>query len=292
MTHSPAALKAQFDDQGYLVIHELLPAEFVSRLREVTEGFVAQAQRDELDDPLYDVIRDTQGTSQLRRITSPETVHPTYAEAMRFEPLLDIVAALLGGTVRFDHGKLNFKPPSGGAALEWHQDWAFYPQTNDNMLAVGLMIEECTLENGPLMVIPGSHKGPVYDHNQNGEFVGAAKSQDLGDELAKAVTLTAPAGSVSIHHVRTLHASMANRSITKRPLCLFSYAAVDAFPIFHRYEWEEFNSRILRGEETRVPRIEANPVRVPEPTAPPADGATSRSIFHVQEKMEEGALFN
>ncbi len=292
MTHSPATLKAQFDEQGFLLVPELFPADFMARLRAVTESFVAQAQRDELDDPLYDTIRDGQGVTQLRRITSPETVHAIYAEAMRYEPLLDIISVLLGGTVRFDHGKLNFKPPSGGAALEWHQDWAFYPQTNDNMLAVGLMIEDCTLENGPLMVIPGSHKGPVYDHNQNGEFVGAAKSQDLEHVLANAVTLTAPAGSVSIHHVRTLHASTANRSTTNRPLCLFSYAAVDAFPIFHRYDWEEFNSRILRGEETRIPRIEANPVRVPEPTVPPEDGSTSRSIFYVQEKMEEGALFN
>lgn len=289
---SLSALKAQFDEQGYLVVPELFPAETVAQLRSVTADFVAQAQRDELDDPLFDTICDDQGVTQLRRITSPETVHSVYDAAMRHEPLLDIVGTLLGGTIRFDHGKLNFKPPSGGAALEWHQDWAFYPQTNDDMLAVGLMIEDCTLDNGPLMVIPGSHRGPVYDHNQNGEFVGAAKAQDLGPELDKAVTLTAPAGSVSIHHVRTLHASMANRSTTNRPLCIFSYAAVDAFPIFDRYDWAEFNARILRGEETWAPRIVANPVRLPEPRRPSQDGAASPSIFYVQEKMEEGTLFN
>ncbi len=292
MSNSLASLKQQYDEQGYLVVPELFPAEFVARLRETTRSFVEQAQRDELDDPLFDLIRDREGISQLRRITSPEQVHPIYDEAMRFEPLVDIVAELLGGTVRFDHGKLNFKPPSGGVALEWHQDWAFYPQTNDDMLAIGLMIEDCTLENGPLMVIPGSHRGPVYDHNQNGEFVGAVRAQDLGGELNKAVTLTAPAGSVSVHHVRTLHASMANRSTTNRPLCLFSYAAVDAFPIFHRYEWTEFNARILRGEETNQPRLVANPVRVSEPTPPSPDGYQSRSIFHVQANMEDGALFN
>lgn len=292
MAQSHDDLKSQFDAQGYLVIQELFSPELIGRLRHVTNDYVAQAQRDELDGPLFDVITDANGVSQLRRITNPEQVHAVYDEAMRYEPLLDIVSTLLDGTIRFDHAKLNFKPPSGGAALEWHQDWAFYPHTNDDLLAVGLMIEDCTLENGPLMVIPGSHKGPVYDHNQSGEFVGAAKSHDLGDEINKAVTLTAPAGSVSIHHVRTLHASTANRSTNNRPLCLFSYAAVDAFPIFHRYDWDEYNARILRGTETRIPRIEANPVRVPEPTAPPEDGSTSRSIFHVQEKMEEGALYN
>lgn len=292
MAHHLQTLEKQFEADGYLVVQDLFPAEFVARLRAVTNDYVASAQQDKLRGPLFDLIRDESDVPQLRRITSPETVHAIYDEAMRFGPLIDIVAQLLGGTVRFDHGKLNFKPPSGGAALEWHQDWAFYPHTNDNLLAVGVMIEDCTVENGPLMVIPGSHKGPVYDHNQNGEFVGAASAKELGSAIDRAVTLTAPAGSVSIHHVRTLHASTANRSMNNRPLCLFSYAAVDAFPIFHRYDWEEFNARILRGAETRSPRIEPNPVIVPEPTAPPEDGSTSRSIFHVQEKMEEDVLYN
>ena len=56
--------------------------------------------------------------------------------------------------------KINIKAPEYGAAVEWHQDWAFYPHTNDDLLAIGVALDDCEEENGPLMVIPGSHKGP------------------------------------------------------------------------------------------------------------------------------------
>ena len=49
---------------------------------------------------------------------------------------------LLGQVVRLQTTKLNTKAPGGGAAVEWHQDWAFYPHTNDDLLAIGLMLED------------------------------------------------------------------------------------------------------------------------------------------------------
>ena len=282
-----AALKSTYDKQGYLVVEKLFDDELLSELKAATQGYVSAVAERKLDGELLDHFQNEDGVPQLRRIVSPEAFADVYDRAMRYEPLLDIVQTLLGGTVRFDHGKLNFKPPSGGAAVEWHQDWAFYPQTNDDMLAVGIMLEDCTLENGPLMVLPGSHKGAIFDHHQNGNFVGGINASNLGDVPDKAVPLTAPAGSISIHHVRMLHGSTANRSKTNRPLLLFNYVAVDAFPIFHSYDWEEFNSRILRGKPTFEPRLEAVPARVHAPTRKTDDGFSTGSLFDLQQGMEE-----
>ena len=291
MARDLPVLKERYSRDGYLVVEKLLPDDLVAELRQTTRTFVDAIAKGTLEGERLDWFAGADGVRQLRRIVDPEKVHATYDRVMRHEPLLDIVQTLLGGTVRFDHGKLNFKPPSGGAAVEWHQDWAFYPQTNDDMLAVGVMIEDCTLENGPLMVVPGSHNGPVYDHHNDGHFVGGIHSRLLDDILPKAVTLTAPAGSISIHHVRTLHGSTANRSALNRPLLLFNYVAVDAFPVFHKYDWEEFNSRILRGEPTPVPRLADVPIRVPEPTPKPKDGYVTGSLFELQQEMD-GALYS
>ena len=60
-----------------------------------------------------------------------------------------------------------------GAAVEWHQDWAFYPQTNDDVLAIGVLIDDLRPENGPLMVFPGTHRGPTFDHHSEEVFAGA-----------------------------------------------------------------------------------------------------------------------
>ncbi len=285
------ALKTRYDRDGYLVIENLFPSEMLDELQYFTRNFVDSVANNTLEGELLDTFENDDGVKQLRRIACPEKFHEVYDRAMRFEPLLDIVQKLLGGTVCFDHGKLNFKPPSGGAAVEWHQDWAFYPQTNDDMLAVGVMLGDCTLENGQLMVVPGSHKGPVYDHHNKGYFVGGINSADLGDTLDKAVPVVAPAGSISVHHVRTLHGSTANRGTTNRPLLLFNYLAVDAFPMFHRYDWEEFNSRILRGDVTYSPRLEPVPARVPDPAPKPKDGYSTGSLFELQQDMD-GALYS
>ncbi|MCG8441472.1 MAG: phytanoyl-CoA dioxygenase family protein, partial [Caulobacterales bacterium] len=138
-------------------------------------------------------------------------------------------------------------------------------------------IEDCTPENGPLMVVPGSHKGPVYDHHLDGMFVGGIAPSVLGTELDKAISLTAPAGSISLHHVRTLHASGENVSDRERPLLLYSYTAVDAFPVFAEFDLEEYDRRIVRGEPTRSPRATGIPMRLPLPRPPEAD-----SIFDNQ----------
>lgn len=284
-------LLSQYRQDGYLVIESLFPPDMVKALQSATQSHVDAVTNGAVHHKLLDTITAPSGDPALRRITDPEAYDSVYDQAMRYEPLLDIVEALLGGSIRFDHGKLNFKPPSGGAAVEWHQDWAFYPQTNDDMLAVGIMIEDATEDNGPLMVIPGSHQGPVYCHHQAGKFVGAVHADELHDVINDAVALTAPAGSVSIHHVRMLHGSGINRSKANRPLLLFNYLAVDAFPVFHHYEWEAFNQRILRGTATFSPRIEQVPMRVPNPAAQSDDAYSSGSLFDLQSGMQ-GATFN
>ena len=96
------------------------------------------------------------------------------------------VAELLDGTVRFDHGKLNFKPPSGGGALDWHQDYPFYPNTNTDMLAVGIMIEDCTPENVAAnwdkITDPSGQSEYTDGSKQTASFLGHA-ARNLGIEL-------------------------------------------------------------------------------------------------------------
>ncbi|MBC6407643.1 MAG: hypothetical protein GDA40_05695 [Rhodobacteraceae bacterium] len=115
----------------------------------------------------------------------------------------------------------------------------------------------------PLRVIPGSQKGPVYDHHKDGLFIGGIEASALQDQLDEAVALTAPVESISIHHVRMLNASSENGSDRERPLLLFSYTAVDAFPIFEAPSLVEFDNRILRGDRTFSPRLTAVPARLP-----------------------------
>ncbi|MEM9043783.1 MAG: phytanoyl-CoA dioxygenase family protein [Pseudomonadota bacterium] len=291
-------IKSDYAQDGYVVLERFMPDDLIEELRAETDRFVAAARSNSLVGGNFDVI-DTPTGPDLRRIADPEAASDVYDRAMRWEPLVDLVTELLGGTCRFDHGKLNFKPPSGGGALDWHQDYAFYPYTNQDMLAVGIMIEDCTEENGPLMVIPGSHRnkqgidgGPIFDHHQNGVFVGGVKSHAMGGLDETAVALTAPAGSISIHHTATFHASTANRGTKNRPLLLYNYFAADAFPVYYNYDWSAFNARLLRGEVVHAPRYDPLPCKVPQPLPQAAADSLSGSIYDAQAQLEGGAILS
>ncbi len=263
---------SRYREQGYLLLQNVIPESTLIRLRQAIGRYVEKSRSATCSNHEFDL--DAGHTAQrprLRRLKDPHLRDPVFRELAASDVIVEPAAQLLNGTVRFDHSKLNFKHPDASAEIHWHQDWAFYPHTNDDILAVGVMIEDCTPESGPMRVIPGSHLGPLYDHHFRGLFAGAVADDQLADLISGAVDLTGPAGSVSIHHVRTLHASANCTADTTRPLLLLSYAAVDAFPVFDAYDLAEFDSRILRGEPVRSGRMEAIPVRLPLPRQAGAD---------------------
>ena len=50
--------------------------------------------------------------------------------------MLAAVTQLIGGNLRLQHCKLNWKPPTKGTGeVDWHQDFPFLPHTNYDVLA-------------------------------------------------------------------------------------------------------------------------------------------------------------
>jgi ectoine hydroxylase-related dioxygenase (phytanoyl-CoA dioxygenase family) len=204
----------------------------------------------------------------VRRIKNPHLNDPAYADLVRHPGIVAALCDLWGPNLRFDTAKLNMKSAGFGAAVEWHQDWAFYPHTNDDLAAVGVMMDDMALENGPLMIIPGSHRGPIYDHHADGCFCGAMDPETCGVDFSKAIALTGPAGSITIHHVRAVHGSAPNTSDRDRRLLLFQFRAADAWPLVSRpATLEAFDALMVAGESTLEPRLTPVPVRLPLPPA-------------------------
>ena len=272
---------AFYQKNGYLGVPNVLTADEVEALQRVTDEFVEASRLIATHTNVYDLEPDHSATNpRVRRLKEPANHHEVYANAIRNDRILDIVEQLVGPGVRTNGNKLNMKSAGFGSPVEWHQDWAFYPHTNDDLLAVGVCIDEMTLENGALLVIPESHTGPVYNHHQNGRFCGAVNDEAFTSKGEVAITL--PAGGISIHHVRTLHGSAPNLSSKPRRLLLFQYAAVDAWPLTSIGDWDSFNKNLLRGEPIWRPRLTAVPVSMP---FPPAE--RGGSIYETQTILEK-----
>ena len=272
MTSLTADQIAFYREQGYLVLAGLFsPAEVsemrqdVARMLDGARGLTGHTGRYDLDDS------HRPEAPRVRRVKQPHTASELFARIVRDERILAPVRDLCGAALRLQGSKLNLKSAGYGAPVEWHQDWAFYPHTNDDILAVGLMLDDMTLENGPLQVLPGTHRGPTFDHHADGRFCGAIDPETCGLDFSRAVALTGPAGSISLHHVRLLHGSATNRSGADRRLMLFELTAADAWPLAGTSstfsDLAEYDSRLLCGEPTIQPRLVAAPIRIPQPTA-------------------------
>ena len=261
---------AEYTDTGAIVLERHIPDEWLVRIRTEIAKFEDEARgmtasNDRLD--LEDSHRPD--APRLRRIKLPHTISDTFKELMFSDLILGPARELIGPNLRLHTSKLNMKSPGYGAAVEWHQDYAFYPHTNDDILAIGVIIDDMESENGPLMVYPGSHKGPVYDHHVDGVFAGAFVPEEVGLDPADAIELSGPAGSISIHHGRIVHGSALNTSDRPRRILFYEMMAADAFPLMGsmtRWEGiEDYNSRMLCGEPTLEPRLQDIPVRIPQP---------------------------
>jgi len=269
-----------YHENGYLTVSNVLSQEEVTDLQRVTDEFVVRSSFISTHTDIFDLEPGhTAEHPKLRRIKSPIEHHEVYARTIRHEGILDIISQLIGTGIRTNGNKLNMKSADFGSPVEWHQDWAFYPHTNDDVLAVGVCIDEMNEDNGALLVIPGSHKGPTYDHHHNGRFCGAVTDPSFDPDHV--VALEAPAGGITIHHVRTLHASAPNYTGKPRRLLLFQYCAADAWPLSGIGSWDAFNDNLLRGEPTNVPRMADLPVRMPHPEAERAG-----SIYENQSVLE------
>jgi ectoine hydroxylase-related dioxygenase (phytanoyl-CoA dioxygenase family) len=271
MQLSQATIDAYRRD-GFVVVENVLSGDDVKALRETTDRFVENARQVTEHNEVYDLEPShSPSDPRVRRIKTPHAQDPVYAGIMRHPKVLAILQQLVNPSIRFDTSKLNMKAAGYGAAVEWHQDWAFYPHTNDDLAAVGVMMDDCAIENGPLLCVPGSHKGPIFDHHSDGYFCGAIDPETPGLNLESARPCIGPAGSISIHHARTIHGSALNTSDKMRRLLLFQYRAADAWPLLGAQQpksWEAWQALMLCGDnEPVVPRCTDVPVRLPLPEA-------------------------
>ena len=267
-----------YHENGYLVLEDVLSADELAELRRVTDEFVERSRSVSHHNDVYDLeANHSSERPRLRRIKNPIAQHEVYDQALRHQGILDRVEQLIGPGVRRNNTKLNMKEPAHGSAVEWHQDWAFYPHTNDDVLAVGVCLDDMTEENGCMLMVPGSHKGELYSHHENGVFVGAVSEPDF--EPGETAKCLVKAGGITIHHARTLHASTPNHSADPRRLLLFEYCSLDSWPLLGA-SYDDYCASVLRGQPSARPRQVAAPVIIP---LPKPDNAGS--IFEIQETL-------
>jgi ectoine hydroxylase-related dioxygenase (phytanoyl-CoA dioxygenase family) len=262
----------QFWRDGYLMVENAVTPAELAALRDDFAGWVAECadQADSWGEIMdgrarFDVALDRSGMSPtLRRVNAPIEVSDAYFEVMRDSRVTACVAALIGPNVKFHHSKINSKLPGSDTEVKWHQDFPFTPHSNDDVITALLMVDEVTHENGPLEVVPGSHRGAIEPLWHNGRFTGAASDQAAAAWQRQAVRCTGQAGSVCLMHTRLAHGSTPNRSARPRTLFIMVYAADDAVALTPNPVPNCHDGLLVSGTRSGQIRSQSFDVAIPE----------------------------
>jgi len=122
--------------------------------------------------------------------------------------------------------KLNFKRP-GGAEFPWHQDSPYFvfecPHV-DRLASLQVYLDDATLENGCLWMIPGSHaRGRLPCFEDQGTLGRLYTDVERALPGASLVPIEAPAGSVIFFHGDVVHGSRSNRTAASRRAFVLTY---------------------------------------------------------------------
>lgn len=187
----------------------------------------------------------------VRSVYGSHRTHEIFARMVRDPRLLVPAQRILEDEVYVHQFKVNAKLAFRGEVWEWHQDYIFWRNEDGmptaNVVTVALFLDEVNEFNGPLLFVPGSHRGGVIEPRSRrggdeGEEswkadVAAALSytvqQDTLAELVSGSGIVAPkgpAGSALFFDGNVVHGSAPNMSPFDRMLALVTYNAVGNAP--------------------------------------------------------------
>ncbi len=247
---------------GYVVANSGLDDSLLSSMDEELNGWIELSRNYDANfgetvdrKARFDLeVGHTREVPKLRRVANPADISEVFQEVLWDGPIVDMVSQLVGPNVRYHHCKLNIKLPKMETRVYYHQDQSYDPHTNDDMLAILLMLDDTSEENGCLRVVPGSHK-ERYSHFQNGHYVGAIDASFNEEFDRRAVSVIAKRGDICFMHCWTVHGSEINRSDKARCLLICDYNAADSYPLLPPALPSKFSGKIVRGKPSPVARL-------------------------------------
>lgn len=206
-------------ENGYLKYGKILSDELVDLLRAEYDAEFERARTDlgyrnlSVSGSEQGKPQDESGTQMLQIINMGDrNIH--FRKVAYNTEILDIVQDLIGPNIMLFHDQALFKPAHHGGAVYWHQDNAYWRNTPPNLVSCWMTLDDATVDNGAMQVIPGSHLRPVWHE-------GAGDTDSLLDvsskiDTSKAVPVELPAGGCMFHHCQTLHYTQPNTTDRQR----------------------------------------------------------------------------
>ena len=210
---------AQYEEDGFFVMERLMTDDEVEELRQRAE----QIASGEVDFPAARIefepnaAPDASPMDRLRKINEGAFHDPVFLKHARNPKLLDVAEAVLGPDLKLFGDQMFIKPP-GGIEKTYHQDSPYFKIEPMALVSSWVAMDEVTVENGCLYVIPGSHNGGPRAHSDVW-MVGDRQDKKIPDAMIdydRELPIELAKGSVSFHHSLLMHRSGPNNTQLRR----------------------------------------------------------------------------
>jgi ectoine hydroxylase-related dioxygenase (phytanoyl-CoA dioxygenase family) len=218
---------AQFKEQGYLILNEVLTEEELKTIDPYFDYLISGSKAEEMKRDFCDMSQ-PYGTPiedfKLVNAMLPSKYCPELVNNIYFQIAQDIADQLHeGGKAAMDYEQfLAKKPQKAGAEFAMHQDLGYWPKTKNTWTAtVSLALNDTDVENGCLQIVPGTnqeielrkHSPKKYNNSSTGDSIARNESHTLVIDMKETdeiVYLPVKRGSVTIHDERIVHGSGGN----------------------------------------------------------------------------------
>ncbi len=240
MSFNSAACAEFYAENGYFVYENALAVETVEMLRQdatrICRGDAGQLRGllpTDANDSESDIL------SRYVCIHFPHKLSPLMYDALAYPSMVDVLTSVIGPNVKCMQSMLFIKA-SGKPGQAWHQDEYFIPTRDRSLTGGWIALDDATVENGCLWVIPGSHKHGIIwptHHQQDARFDCTEEAMNFPYRDEDAIPVEVKAGTVVFFNGYLLHRSLPNvaRSGYRRALVNHYMSAQSLLPWFsHR----------------------------------------------------------
>ena len=206
-------LAARFARDGYLVVPGVLdPATLGAVTAEATA--ICRGERGAIEgtSPAGPGESDVDVLRRHLCLHFPHKISPVLEHVARRPAVVDLLTAVIGPNVKLVQTMLFIKS-EGRPGQAWHQDEYFIPTRDRSLTAAWIALDDATVENGCLWVIPGSHRrGVLYPdrEHEDADFDCSVESYGFAYREADAVPVEVPAGALVLFDGYLLHRSLPN----------------------------------------------------------------------------------
>jgi ectoine hydroxylase len=217
----------QFEEQGFLFFPQLFLPEEVKVLADEVPRLYAQNRPENVREKGSDAVR-TNFAAHMYSLP--------FAKLARHPRMVEPIVRLFGEEVYMHQFKINGKMAFDGDVWQWHQDYGTWK--NDDLMPepramnVAIFLDEVNEFNGPLMLIPGSHRRGVIEARHDTSTTSYPLWTIDHETIAKLVgrggivAPKGPPGSMILFHSCLVHASSSNLSPWNRVSVYLSLCAV------------------------------------------------------------------